>query len=123
MARKGAHGRVAEGARSARKNHVRYTPSATPLSFEAPPGDITAPLRLHAGGLASKMLQTIVEALDASFEEFKAECDATQNQHVEWLRETVQLTEKQLLNHTCVLLRHSKRGCQRWPGICQRTRR
>ena len=54
------------------------------------------------------MLQSIVSALDASFAEFKAECDVAREQHGEWLRETMFLTEKQLLNHSCVRLRHSK---------------
>ena len=48
---------------------------------------------------AGAMLASIVSALDASFEEFRAECDALRGTHGEWLRETMAQTEKQILNH------------------------
>jgi hypothetical protein len=48
------------------------------------------------------MLHAIVASLDASFDDFRAECDAAREQHGEWLRETLERTEKQLLNHMCV---------------------
>lgn len=47
-------------------------------------------------------LSSIIASLDATFEESRAECDATRVQHGEWLRETLEMTEKQLLNHMCV---------------------
>ena len=48
------------------------------------------------------MLASFVASLDATYEEFRAECDASREQHGEWLRETLERTEKQLLNHMCV---------------------
>ena len=48
------------------------------------------------------MLASFVASLDATYAEFRAECDASREQHGEWLRETLERTEKQLLNHMCV---------------------
>ena len=48
------------------------------------------------------MLASFVASLDRTYEEFRAECDTSREQHGEWLRETLERTEKQLLNHMCV---------------------